>query len=243
MQGEKGSSDPVAGGAWKRFLPVVALIVAAAGFYALDLQMYLSFDVLSRHRGLLTDLVDRHLVSAVLTFVVVYSLATAMSLPGGAVLSVTGGFLFGGWQGGIVVVVGATIGATAVFLIARTAVGDSLRRRAGPWLQKMEDGFQENALSYLLTLRLIPIFPFFVVNLVPALLGVRLSTYVLGTAIGIIPGALVFTYAGAGLGGVFDSGREFSIASILSPEILIALTGLGLLSLLPVLYARLKKTG
>lgn len=226
---------------WKRFLPVALLLVAAAGIYAFDLQMYLSFEALSRHREVLVGLVEKHLIPAALAYVVIYALATALSLPGGAVLSVTGGFLFGGWQGGIVVVVGATIGATAVFLIARTALGDSLRRRAGPWLQKMQAGFQDNALSYLLTLRLIPLFPFFVVNLVPAFLGVRLSTYVLGTGIGIIPGALVFTYAGAGLGAVFDSGEDFSVGSVLSPEIVIALTGLGLLSLLPVLYKRFRR--
>ena len=226
---------------WRRYLPVAALAAAAAAIYAFDLQMYLSFEALSSNRELLTKLVERHLIPTALVFIVVYAAATAMSLPGGAVLSVTGGFLFGGWQGGIVVVIGATIGATAVFLIARTALGDSLRRRAGPWLEKMEAGFRRNALSYLLTLRLIPIFPFFVVNLVPAFLGVPTGTYVLGTAIGIIPGALVFTYAGAGLGSVFDAGEAFSLGSVLSPEILAALTGLGLLSLLPVVYARFKR--
>ena len=156
------------------------------------------------------------------------------------VRSVTGGFLFGGWQGGLIVVIGATIGATAVFLIARTVLGDSLRKRAGPWLKKMQVGFKDNALSYLLTLRLIPMFPFFVVNLVPAFLGVRFSTYVIGTGIGIFPGAFVFTYAGAGVGLVFDAGANFSIGSVLSPEIIVALAGLGLLSLLPVVYSRLK---
>ncbi len=241
MESNGNSESRVVTNPWKRFLPVAALVVVAGGIYAFDLQMYLSFEALSRHRELLVDLVEKRLISAALVYIVIYAVATALSLPGGAVLSVTGGFLFGGWQGGIVVVVGATIGATAVFLIARTALGDSLRRRAGPWLQKMEAGFQDNALSYLLTLRLIPLFPFFVVNLVPAFLGVPLATYVLGTAIGIIPGALVFTYAGAGLGTVFDSGQDFSIGSILSPEILIALTGLGLLSLLPALYKRFKK--
>ena len=156
-------------------------------------------------------------------------------------LSIAGGFLFGGLLGALYVVIGATIGATALFLIARSALGDSLRTRAGPWLAKMEAGFQENALSYLLVLRLVPLFPFFVVNLVPAFLGVQLWTYVLGTFFGIIPGALVFTYSGAGLGSVFDSDQPFSIGAVLTTEVVIALLGLALLSLVPVLYKILLK--
>ena len=168
----------------KRFLPLALLFGAAGAIYTFELQTYLSFEALSSNREFLSRLVEQHLLAAVLIFIAVYAVATAISLPGGALLSVTGGFLFGGWQGAMIVVIAATIGATVVFLIARTALGDSLRERAGPWLRKMEQGFQDNALSYLLTLRLIPIFPFFVVNLVPAFLGVRLSTYVLATGIG-----------------------------------------------------------
>ena len=227
-------------GSLKRVLPLALLAVAAGAIYAFDLQTYLSFEALSEHRHTLIEFVAGNLGIAALLYIVVYAVATSMSLPGGAVLSITGGFLFGGLVGGALVVIGATIGATGIFLIARTALGDSLRERAGPWLKKMEEGFRNNALSYLLTLRLIPLFPFFVVNLVPAFLGVRLGTYVLGTAIGIIPGALVFTFAGAGIGAVFDSGEAFSTGAILSPEILAALTGLGLLALLPVVYKRYK---
>lgn len=226
---------------WRRILPVVLLIAGAIFVYLFDLHTFLALESLQANREMLTGFVSRHLVWAAVAYILIYSVATAVSLPGGAALSVTGGFLFGGWQGGILVVIGATVGATAVFLIARTALGDSLHRRAGPWLSKMEAGFQENALSYLLTLRLIPVFPFFVVNLVPAFLGVGLGTYVLGTAVGIIPGALVFTYAGAGLGSVLDAGAEFSVGSVLTPEILLALTGLGLLSLLPVVFGKLKR--
>lgn len=227
---------------WQRMLPAVSLMAAAILIYVSDLHTFLSLEALRANREMLTDFAGRHLVWAAVAYMLIYSVATAVSLPGGAVLSVSGGFLFGGWQGGILVVIGATIGATAVFLIARTALGDSLRGRAGPWLSKMEAGFQENALSYLLTLRLIPVFPFFVVNLVPAFLGVSPGTYVLGTAIGIVPGAMVFTYAGAGLGSVLDAGGSFSMGSVLTPEMLLALTGLGLLSLLPVVYGKLKRT-
>ena len=125
---------------------------------------------------------------------------------------------------------------------AKTALGDALRDRAGPWLKKLEAGFHENALSYLLVLRLIPLFPFFVVNLVPAFLGVRLRTYVIGTVVGIIPGSFVFASVGAGLGSLFDMtmGNELELSGILTPEIVTALVGLALLSLLPVAYKKYK---
>ena len=127
-----------------------------------------------------------------------------------------------------------------MFLIAKSALGDPLRARAGPFLKRMEAGFREDAFNYLLVLRLIPLFPFWIVNLVPAFLGVPLRTYVLGTFIGIIPGSFVFASVGAGIGSVLDSGQEFSPASVLTPQIVIALVGLALLALLPVVYRKLK---
>ena len=151
-----------------------------------------------------------------------------------------GGFLFSFLIRTIYVVAAATLGATGIFLAARSALGPSLRSRAGPWLRGMEEGFNENALSYLLVLRLVPLFPFFVVNLVPAFLGVGLRTFVIGTFIGIIPGTFVFTSVGAGLGSIFDSGDSFSPSAALTPEAIAALIGLAVLSLVPVLYKRIK---
>ena len=224
----------------KRWLPVLALVGAVGAIFALDLDRFLTFEALRENRHLLMSFVDDQAVLAASLFVLVYAAATAMSLPGGAILSIAGGFLFGAWLGTAYIVVGATIGATAVFLIAKTALGDALRARAGPWLKSMEAGFQENALSYLLVLRLVPLFPFFVVNLVPAFLGVPLRTYVIGTFVGIVPGAFVFAFTGAGLGSVFDSSETFSPAAVLTPEVIVALTGLALLSLLPVAYKKIK---
>jgi uncharacterized membrane protein YdjX (TVP38/TMEM64 family) len=142
--------------------------------------------------------------------------------------------------GTIYTVIGATIGATVLFLIAKTAIGDILRAKAGPWLQKMEAGFQENALSYLLILRLVPLFPFFVVNLAPAFLGVAVSTYVIGTFIGIIPGTFAYASAGAGLGSIFDAGKELTVDNVLTPEIRIAMVALIGLALIPVVYKKIK---
>ena len=149
--------------------------------------------------------------------------------------------MFGTLLGTALVVSAATLGATLLFLIAKTALGEMLQRKAGPWLEKMKKGFQNNAFHYLLTLRLVPLFPFFVVNLVPAFLGVKARDYILATFVGIIPGSFVFVSVGTGIGSVFDRGETFSASSILTPEILIALFGLGALSLLPVAFKYFKK--
>ena len=224
----------------KRYLPLLILIAGLVAFFALDLDRYVSFKALRENRVTLLTWVQNAGALAALTYMAVYAVAIAFSLPGGAVLSITGGFLFGAVWGTVYIVISATLGATALFLIARTALGDSLRTKAGPWLQKMEAGFQENAMNYLLVLRLVPLFPFFVVNLVPAFLGVSLSTYVVGTFVGIIPGTFVYATVGAGLGSIFDAGGEFSAKGILTPQILIALIGLAVLAFIPVVYKKLK---
>ncbi len=231
---------PTPGGGFslKRLWPVGIVIAGFIAFFALGLDEYVTFETLRENRQALTDFVEANIVVAVVLLMIVYAVATALSVPGGAVLTIAGGFLFGIWLGTAVVVTAATIGATLIFLIAKTSLGDPLRQRAGPWLKKMEAGFRENAISYLLVLRLIPLFPFFVVNLVPAFLGVRLKTYVIATFFGIIPGSFVYTSVGAGLGSMFESGQEFTASGILTPEIITALVGLAVLSLLPVGYKK-----
>ncbi len=224
----------------RRFAPLALIAAAIGAAFAFGVQDYLSFDALQENRAILTRFVADHAVLAAAIFMAAYAVATALSLPGGAVLSVTGGFLFGSLLGTAWVVVGATAGAVGIFLAARTALGDALKAKAGPWLTKMEDGFKENALSYLLVLRLVPLFPFFIVNLVPAFLNVPLRTYTLGTLLGIIPGTFVYVSVGAGLGSVFEAGNDFSPASVLTPEVVTALVGLSVLSLVPVVYKKLK---
>ncbi|MFP6741071.1 MAG: TVP38/TMEM64 family protein [Alphaproteobacteria bacterium] len=220
----------------KRLWPIAALlaVVVLLAVFGPDNQTILA--ALRSHRETLLALVANYVVIADVAFMVIYALAIAFSIPGGAMMTLVGGFLFGPLRTTIYVVFAATVGATALFLIARTAVGNHLRSRAGPWVAKMENGFQDNAMSYLLVLRLVPLFPFFVVNLVPAFLGVRLRTYVIATFFGIIPGTCVFALAGGGLGMVLDAGTEFDMAMIMSPEIIAALVGLAVLALVPVAY-------
>jgi len=224
----------------RRLAPLALLLAALGAFFALGLHDYLSFDTLREHRAQLLALVARHPILAPLAFTAVYAAVIALSVPGGAILTIAGGFLFGIVPATVYVVIGATVGATIVFLIARSALGDSLRARAGPRIRRMEEGFRADALSYLLVLRLIPLFPFWLVNIVPAFLGVPLRTYVLGTLVGIIPGSFVYASVGNGLGAVFEAGGTPDLGIIFEPAVLLPIVGLAALALLPVAYRRFK---
>jgi uncharacterized membrane protein YdjX (TVP38/TMEM64 family) len=224
----------------KRFLPLALLLLAIVAAFGLGLDDYVSFEELERNRAQLLAFVERHPLLAPLVFMLIYAAVIALSIPGGAILTMAGGFLFGVVAATCYAVIAATCGATVVFLIARTALGDTLRHKAGPAMRRMEAGFRENALSYLLFLRLIPVFPFWLVNLVPAFLGVPLRTYVLATLVGIIPGSLVYASVGNGLGAVFEAGGRPDLGIIFKPEIILPIIGLAVLAILPVAYKKIK---
>lgn len=225
-----------------RLAPLLPLLAAFVAFFALGLNEYLTLDTLRENRAVLKEWVQSNRTEAVLIFIGVYIVVAAASLPAGAVLSVTGGFLFGSVFGAAWIVIGATIGATLLFVIARSALGEPLRRRFGGRIKAMEEGFRRNAFSYMLILRLVPLFPFWLVNLAPAFLGVSLLTFVVTTAIGIIPGAFVFASIGNGLNALFEAGEQpdLSLTSIiLRPDFYIPIAGLLILSLIPVVYRAL----
>lgn len=224
-----------------RLVPILVLLAGLGVFFALGWHKYISFDVLQENRQYLLDLVARYGVAAGLGFMAVYAVATAFSIPGGAILTITAGFLFGPFLGALYVVFGATLGASALFLAARYAFADLLRAKAGPAIRKMEDGFRENAFNYLLVLRLVPLFPFFVVNLVPAFLGVTLKVYMIATFIGIIPGTFVYALVGNGLGAIFDRGEVPDLGIIFQPQILAPILGLAVLAVIPVIYKKMKQ--
>lgn len=223
-----------------RLVPILILLAGLAAFFLFGLNDYVSFDVLRENRANLLDLVARYGIVAGLCFIGVYALVAAFSIPGGALLTITGGFLFGPVLGTVYVVIGATLGASALFLAARYAFADLLRAKAGAAIRKMEDGFRENAFNYLLLLRLVPLFPFFVVNLVPAFLGVTLRTYVVATFIGIIPGSFVYALVGNGLGAIFDRGEVPDLGAIFQPQFLAPILGLAVLAVIPVIYKKMK---
>ncbi|MBY0560454.1 TVP38/TMEM64 family protein [Hyphomicrobium sp.] len=219
----------------KRLLPLLVLVALLIGAFALRLDRYVTLDALRDNRAALSDLVQNHSILSGLIYILVYIVAVALSFPGATILTLAGGLLFGAAVGASLTVIGATAGATILFLIARSAAGDILRRQAGPFLARLSEGFSRNAFNYLLFLRLVPAFPFWVVNLAPAILGMRLLPYIVATGIGIIPGTFVFSAFGASLGTVFDAGREVHLKDVLSPTLIAGLVVLGFLSLLPIL--------
>ena len=186
-------------------------------------------------REQLSAFVDAKPLTSVAIYVALYALVTALSLPGASVVTLAGGFLFGVLEGGSAAVVGATIGGTVVFLAMRTAIGNSLQKRLGERLAKVSKGLQESAFSYLLTIRLLPIAPFWLVNLAAGLVDMPLRTFVAATFIGIIPGTFIYAWVGQGLGALFASGEQ---PNLLQPQFLVPLIALGLLSLGPILVRR-----
>lgn len=229
---------------------LAALIVLSGSHRALTLETVM------RHRDAIQAFIAEHGFAAPVLYTAIYIVAVALSLPGGVLLTVIGGILFGTLIGTISAVVGATVGAALLFLIARTALRETLVRRAGPRVRRFAEGFREDAFNYLLFLRLVPIFPFWLVNLAPALLGVSLRTFVAATAIGVIPGALAFAFFGAGLDSVLASQKEtfmacveaggtdcklnFDFKAAFTPKLLSAFLILGLVALLPVVVKRIR---
>jgi len=235
-------ADPQNGGATrpkfsaKRWAPIGIIATALAAAYALGLHEYISLQAPSDNRQALQNFVAEKMMVAALTYMAVYIVAVALSFPGASFLTIASGFSFGWLLAGALTAVSATIGASIIFFAARTAFGDLLQRKAGGRIQKLQAGFQEDSFSYLLFLRLAPIFPFWLINLAPALFGMRLGPYVLATFIGILPGTFAYAYLGQGISSAID--REGSIAP---PELLIGLGALGLASLLPIVLKRIRQ--
>ena len=224
----------------RRLAPVAVIIVVMAVVFAMGWHRFLSLETLVRHRAAIESFVAARFGLAVATFVAIYVTAVALSIPGASILTITGGVLFGWLVGGFAAIFAATTGATIVFLIARGACGEAILRRAGPLACKLAQGFREDAFHYLLFLRLVPVFPFWLVNIVPALLGMTLGPYTLATLIGIIPGAVVYSSVGSGLGTLLDRGQVPNLGIIFEWRILLPLLGLAVLALVPVLYTHLR---
>jgi uncharacterized membrane protein YdjX (TVP38/TMEM64 family) len=216
----------------RRLLPFGILVAAGLGFVAAGGRHYLTFAALAANRTWLRGLVTDWGAGAAVLYVFVYAAAVALSVPGAAILTVAGGFLFGIWLGGACAVVGATFGAAVIFLAARAGFG-GLARHARPFLAKLKAGFSADAFNYLLVLRLVPLFPFWLVNLVPALAGVGLGTFLLATFIGIIPGTFVYASIGNGLGKVLE---QPDLDILFRPSVLGPFVALAILALLPVWY-------
>ncbi len=221
---------------WARMLPLAALVVGAVlGAYALG--DFLSFEALRDNREMLIAYRDAHYALAVVVFMAIYVVIAGFSLPGATIATLTGGFLFGTFPGVLFNVGAATIGATVVFLAARWGLGDRLAAKMDASegkVKAIKDGIDENQWSMLFIIRLVPLVPFFVANLIPALVGVSLWRYVVSTFLGIIPGGLVYTSVGAGLSEVFARGETPDLGIIFEPHVLLPILGLAALAFLPV---------
>lgn len=248
-------------GGLRQYLPLLVIAGAMALVFAMGWHKYLSFKTIGLNYQDLKGFIGENLLLALLIYMAIYVAVVALSLPGGLVMTLSGGLLFNWYLGAPASIVAASIGATIIFLVAKTSFGESLAARAGPWMAKLQDGFKENALSYLLFLRLVPAFPFFIVNLAPALLGVPLRTYVLGTFFGIIPATTAFSVAGAGLGSVIEAqnasyaaclaknpadpstGCPYTIdtSALVTNELIAAFALLGIVALIPVAYKKWSK--
>jgi uncharacterized membrane protein YdjX (TVP38/TMEM64 family) len=216
-----------------KLITVTAIALGIGLFFYLDLGRFLSLEALKDNRDQLLAFAEANYGTAVMLFVLMYIVVTGLSLPGAVILTLAGGFLFGSVPATLYVNLGATTGATLAFLAARYVLKDWVEHKFGRWLEPLQQGFANNAFSYLMTLRLIPLFPFFVVNLVSGLTRVSVGTYVAATALGIIPGSFVYAYAGRQLGTIN------SLKEIVSPPVVGAFFLLGILALAPIIYKRM----
>jgi uncharacterized membrane protein YdjX (TVP38/TMEM64 family) len=221
----------------RRLAPLGIFVAAGVTFAVVGGHRYLTFAAWAENRAWLCGLVAHWGFAAALIYVAAYAAVVALSVPGGAVLTIAGGFLFGTWIGGSCAVVGATAGAACIFLAARAGLA-GLARRAGPFFGKLEAGFRADAFNYLLVLRLVPLFPFWLVNLVPALVGVGLPTFLLATFIGIIPATFIYASLGNGLGKLVE---QPDLAIVFRPSVLGPIVGLAVLALIPVWYRRRRR--
>jgi uncharacterized membrane protein YdjX (TVP38/TMEM64 family) len=242
---------------WRRLAGPLGLLVLLGLGYAGGLHQYLTLTSIVEHRATLAAYTANHLALALLAFVTIYTAAVAISFPGASILTILAGLLFGWLAGGFAAIVAATIGATIVFQIAKSSFGDVLARKAGPFLNRISVGFADDAFNYLLFLRLVPAFPFWLVNIAPALANVKLRTFVIATFVGIIPGTFAFAFVGAGLDSLIAAQQathaqciaqksvaecpfELSVSALITPQLLLAFAALGVVALIPVALKKWK---
>lgn len=223
---------------WVKLWPVYLIAAVMIGAWQMGLFQYLSLDTLREQQEVLQAFVANNLALAVAIFIAVYAAATLFMVPGALWITIAGGFLFGLVGGSLATIAGATLGASMLFFAAKTSIGSALRDRAGPFMAKMEAGFNENPFSYMFALRLLPVVPFPVANIAPALLGAKYREYAITTALGIVPGVIAYTWVGSGLGATFAAGEDPNLASV-AKNMLPALAALGVVALIPVIYKKI----
>jgi len=217
---------------WMKLFVLLILLGSLVSFFTLGGNQYINFSILKSNRNLLLTYTANHYWKMVALTVALYTVSTTLSLPIATILSLTTGFLFGRWVGTVIILFSATMGATLVFLAARYIFGEAAQRCMGLPAKKIMEGFRKNAFYYLLSLRLVPLFPFWLVNVTPAFTPIKVHTYILATAVGIVPATFIFSNLGESLGHI-DSPDQ-----LLSIKTMIALVLLGLFALAPVIIKK-----
>lgn len=228
----------------KRFAPIVIIAIGLVVGYAFGLHEYLTLEALIDNRDTLKVYVAENIAMASAVYFGIYVLAVAFSFPAASLLTILGGFLFGWFLAGTLTAFAATIGASVIFLAARTALGDFLQKMAGPAVSKLAHSFEKNAFGFLLVLRLAPVFPFFVINIAPALFNVPLRIYVAATFLGILPGTYAYSYLGQGLDSVIlsakEAGTEVSVSDLVTTELTISFIALAIVAAIPFVIRKLR---
>ena len=221
-----------------RFGPALLVLLAVAVLLRMGLIGRLSIEGLKASRIGLLAFVYAHPIESLLAYMAVYVTTVALSLPTALILTLTGGFLFGPWLGGSASAVSCTSGATIIFMISRLTVGDAVEARTGRRVRALAEEIKKDSFFYILTLRLIPVMPFWLTNVAAGLIAIRPSTFALATLIGIWPVSVIYAGIGSGLGSLFDSGQPLSLHALITPKVLLPLAGLAVLSVLPIVYQR-----
>ena len=224
-----------------KFFPVAILIMGVVVFFALGGQKYLSLDVLKNNYQDLISFTDQYFLVALILFAVAYIAVVAFSIPGATIMTLLGGLLFGVFLGSVIVVIAATLGASLVFFAVKTALGNAIKSKAKGSIEKMRLGFEKGAFNYLMVLRLVPIFPFFVINIAAGVLGVRFRDFFWATLFGIIPGSAVYVWVGTSLGYAIQQGGDINLKIIFEPQFILPILALAALSLIPIILKKLKK--
>jgi uncharacterized membrane protein YdjX (TVP38/TMEM64 family) len=232
----------------KRLAPVAVILAGLAFGYFKGWHQYLSLSMLVESREMLSAFVESNLLLAALTYMLIYIVAVAFSFPGASLLTIGGGFMFGWLTGGVLTAIAAPIGASIIYLVAKSAVGDFLvdmmKKNAGKRIKQLAEGFEEDAFNYLLTIRLAPVFPFWVINIAPAIFNVPLRTYFIATAIGILPGTFAYAFLGEGIDSVIEAqqaaGAELKVSDLVTPEITAAFVILALVALIPTVVKKVR---
>ncbi|MFC4893120.1 TVP38/TMEM64 family protein [Pseudofrancisella aestuarii] len=222
-------------------IPIIILVIGLIVFFILGGYKYLTLETLKQNYENLLKFTSQNLILSSMIYSICYILVVAFSIPGAAVMTLLGGFLFGIVFGSILVVSSATIGAVILFLAVKTSFGEMLKDKAKGSVEKMRKGFSDNAFNYLLVLRLVPIFPFFVINIACGVLNIKLKDFFFGTLLGIIPGSVIYVWVGTGLGYAIKQGQELNLGIIFQKEFILPILALALLSLIPVIKKKLTR--